>query len=101
MRKQNWFAQSRGENLEMNTQQDEKRKALFSLASLAVGLKQTNHEGRTATLHNAIAHNVTNIECIRECLRLKILGGTPKPQLPTSRIFSERLHFSAGEPGDH
>jgi hypothetical protein len=57
----------------MNTQQEEKQKALFSLASLAVGLKHANRERQTAALQEAIEHKVTNTEWLRECVRLKTL----------------------------
>jgi hypothetical protein len=70
-------ADSVEEGLHMNNQ-EEKQKALFSLASLAVGLKHANHERQTAALEEAREQKVTNSEWLRECVRLKTLDAVTK-----------------------
>jgi len=55
----------------MMTKQEEKRRVLVRLASVAVRLERPSQESQKAALRDAMDYNVTNTEYIREYLRLK------------------------------
>lgn len=57
----------------MNIQEEQKQIALTRFVAVIAG-REGSQDVRAAVLEEAMAHGVTNTECIREGLRQKALG---------------------------
>ena len=60
--------------MQMSWNDDERQSALRRFAAIMTGVRPVGQQNRAAILRDAIRHSLTNTECIRESLRLRILG---------------------------
>ena len=80
----------------MKSNDEQKQKALTKFAAIVVGLEGADDETRAAALRDAILHGVTNTECIREGLRLRVLGfsvaaGRTRESFPVQNDFRREV----------
>jgi hypothetical protein len=61
--------------MQMNLNDEQRQIVLTRLATMMRGLQSVNPKSRAAILSDAIRHSVTNTECLRESLRLRVLSG--------------------------
>jgi hypothetical protein len=84
----------------MKSEDEQKQKALTKFAAIVVGLEGADDEIRAAALRSAILHGVTNTECIRECLRLRVSGfrvaaGRTRESFPMQNDFCREVGKAA------
>ena len=60
--------------MQMSWNDQERQTVLTRFAAIMTGLQPASKQNRAAILHDAIRHSLTNTECIRESLRLRVLG---------------------------
>ena len=60
--------------MQMSWNDEERQTVLTRFAAIMTGLQPASKQNRAAILHDAIRHNLTNTECLRESLRLRVLG---------------------------